>query len=100
PGYKLVEGRRGARYWTDDSAAEALLKRMRVKVDHIYERSLISPTTAEKLHKAGTLGDRQWFLVQDLIGQPVGKPSVVPESDKRPALILQDDASQFQDLTQ
>ncbi|HHW4683065.1 MAG TPA: DUF2800 domain-containing protein [Xylella sp.] len=100
PGYKLVEGRRGARRWKDDKAAEAMLKRMRVKVDHIYERSLISPTTAEKLHKAGTLGDRQWFLVQDLIDQADGKPSVVPASDKRPALILQDDASQFQDLTQ
>ncbi|AXI82897.1 hypothetical protein AB672_02465 [Xylella taiwanensis] len=100
PGYKLVEDRRGARRWTAATAVEAMLKRMRVKVEHIYERSLISPTTAEKLHKAGTLGDRQWFLLQDLMTQPDGKPSVVPESDTRPALILQDDASHFQDLTQ
>lgn len=88
PGFKLVEGRRGARKWANESEAEATLKSMRVKHEQMYDYSLISPTTAEKLAKAEALGPRQWTALQAFITQSEGKPSVAPASDKRQALVM------------
>jgi hypothetical protein len=90
-GFKLVEGRRGARAWSDAAAAEELFRSMRLKAEDMYDFSLISPTTAEKRAKAGTIGPRQWPKVQALIVQSAGKPSVAPAHDKRPALNPIDD---------
>lgn len=93
PGFKLVQGKRGARQWGDAEAAERLLRdTFRLKVEEAYDLKLISPTSAEKLHKAGAIGPRQWPKVVELITQPEGKPSVAPESDKRPALNPQPNA--------
>lgn len=86
PGFKLVQGRAGNRSWSNTEEAEQVLKGMRLKVEDMYDLKLISPTNAEKLQKAGTIGPRQWTKVQDLIVRPEGKPTVAPESDKRPAL--------------
>ena len=97
-GFKLVQGRRGARAWGDKTEAEALLKKLRLKVDEMYDLSLISPTKAEKLHEAGTIGPRQWSKVVELVTQSDGKPSVAPESDKRPALVTSA-VSDFDDVT-
>lgn len=99
PGWKLVEGRRGARKWADEKAAEELLKAMRVKHEQMYDYSVISPTSAEKLHKADVIGPRQWPKVQALITQSDGKPSVAPESDKRPALVMKPVAEMFDDVS-
>lgn len=87
-GFKLVEGRKGPRKWIDEAAAEATLKSMRLKQDEMYDFSLISPTTAEKRLKDQP---RRWNKLQDLIAAAPGKPSVAPESDKRPALSVADD---------
>ena len=87
-GWKLVQGKRGNRAWTDKTAAEAILKGMRVPHDRMYDYSVISPTAADKLAKEGVIGPRQWPKVQELITQAEGKPSVAPVSDKRPALVL------------
>lgn len=100
PGYKLVEGRRGSRRWTNDAEVEQTMKSMRMKLEEMYDFSLISPTTAEKLHKAGTIGPRQWPKLQGLITQSEGKPSVAPEADKRPALVIQATADEFADVTE
>ena len=100
PGFKLVEGRRGARRWADDKEVEATMKSMRMKLEEMYDFSLISPTTAEKLHKAGTIGPRQWPKLQGLITQSEGKPSVAPASDKRPALVIQASADDFANVTE
>lgn len=100
PGFKLVEGRKGARAWADMKEAEEALKSMRLKTDEMYDLKLISPTSAEKLHKAGTIGPRQWPRLQKFITQPDGKPSVAPVSDKRPALVLTAVEDEFDDLEQ
>ncbi len=100
PGYKLVEGRRGHRAWGDPADAEEVLKSMRLKMDEMYDLKLISPTTAEKLHKAGRIGPRQWPRIKDHITQPDGKPSVAPETDKRPALVLTAVEEEFDDETE
>ena len=95
--YKLVEGKKGARAWTDETEAEAVLKKMRLKADQMYTQSLISPTTAEKMAKAPktkkgeptlppVLGPTQWNRLQALITQDTGKPSVVLETDPRPPI--------------
>jgi len=61
----------------------------------MYDFSLISPTSAEKLLKAKP---KRWSKAQELITQADGKPSVAPESDKRPALVITPAADDFNNL--
>lgn len=84
PGYKLVEGRKGNRQWTDSAAAESVMKAARLKVAEMYDLSLISPTTAEKRIKETS--PKRWEKLEALITRKDGTPAVVPASDKRPAL--------------
>lgn len=88
PGWKLVLGKKGNRAWGDAVEVEGVLKAMRLKTEEMYDLKLISPTSAEKL-TAGeqpVIGPRQWTKVKALITQAAAKPSVAPESDKRPAM--------------
>lgn len=95
-GYKLVQGKRGNRAWSDASEAEKTLKGMRLKKEQMYEFSLISPTSAEKLLKATP---KRWNKVQTLITQADGKPSVAPISDKRPPLQVRPMEAEFTPIT-
>jgi hypothetical protein len=99
PGWKIVEGKRGNRQWGSVEEAKAALEGFRLKVEEMYDLKLISPTTAEKLAKAGTIGPRQWKKLQALITQNEGKPSVAPASDPRPALSMQANAADFDDTS-
>lgn len=92
PGYKLVEGKRGNRSWSAPAQAEKEMKAMRLKVEDMYDLKIISPTTAEKVLKENP---RRWKKLQSLIVRPDGKPSVAPESDKRPALVVES----FEDIS-
>lgn len=91
-GYKLVQGRMGARAWVHEEAAEAAMKKLKVKADMMYKKKLISPTDAEKLLK----GDEKWGKLQVFITRSEGKPSVAPASDKRPALVIEPTADDFE----
>jgi len=93
--YKLVEGRMGNREFEDEDVAEAEMKAMRLKVDEMYNKKLISAPQAEKLLKESN--PRKWAKLQKLIVQRQGKPSVAPASDKRPALSMAI-AEQFEEL--
>jgi len=93
PGYKLVQGRRGARKWIDGTIVEKMMKGFRVKAAEMYKRTLISPTVAEKLLKTSP---KCWKKLQGQITRSDGAKSVAPESDKRPAINVKD---QFKDLT-
>lgn len=97
PGYKLVEGRAGSRKWTDESKAEKLLKAWKVPADFRYVKSLISPTQAEKLLKLKTITDEQWGELCGYVSREPGKPTVVPASDKRPAISCRPAAEDFPD---
>jgi hypothetical protein len=99
PGYKLVQGKRGNRAWSNPTDVEALLKSMRVKIEDMYDFKLISPASAEKLAKAEVIGKRQWPKLQELITQSEGKPHVAPESDSRPALTVTPVVDDFTDVT-
>jgi hypothetical protein len=99
PGWKLVTGKTGSRAWTDENEVrEVMKKQYRLRDDVMYDFSLISPTSAEKLHAAGTIKPRQWTKLQDLISRSNGKPSVAPATDKRPALDIGKVEDQFDSL--
>lgn len=99
PGFKVVQGKKGNRAWSDAAATEALFKEtFRLKVEEMYDLKLISPTSAEKLHKAGTIGPRQWSKVTGLITQSDGKAHVAPDSDPRPALDVRPVRDDFENL--
>lgn len=89
PGYKLVEGKRGSRAWSNKDEVEQLLKsKFRLKTDEMYDFSLRSPTTIEKLLKGSP---HRWGQCLEFVTQAEGKPSVAPMSDKRPALEMTPD---------
>ena len=94
-GYKLVQGKQGPRKWTDEIEAEKLLKSFRLREPEMYDRSIISPTTAEKVLKTSP---KRWEKAQSLITRAEGKKSVAPVTDKRPALAVQSVADDFRDV--
>lgn len=96
--WKLVQGRKGARAWVDEAAAEALMRnKFRLKVEEAYDLKLISPTAAEKI-----LGKqvKRWNQLLPLIAQSDGKPSVAPISDKRPAISVAPNADGMEQITE
>ncbi|MBR0574180.1 MULTISPECIES: DUF2800 domain-containing protein [Pasteurellaceae] len=96
PGYKLVAGRKGARKWTDEERVEQELRKL-AKVSDIYTKKLITPTVATKLFKNAP---KKIARLQDFIIQAEGSPSVVPETDKRPTLVTNEVADDFDNLNQ
>lgn len=85
-GWKLVQGKKGNRKWEVESDAETMMKSFRMTIEEMYDLSLISPTTAEK--KLKKEHPRRWKSLEPLITQKPGVPSVAPESDPRPALVM------------
>jgi hypothetical protein len=77
-GYKLVEGR-ATRKYTDDRAVAATV--MAAGFDP-YEKKLLGITAMTSLLCKKTFND----LLGSLIAKPQGKPTLVPESDSRPAM--------------
>ena len=79
PGFKLVEGRSVRKYSNEDDAAKAARD---AGYTDIYEHKLITITAMEKL-----MGKKKF---QDILGglvtKPPGKPTLVPDTDKRPAI--------------
>lgn len=96
PDFKLVEGRAGARKWSDEKAAEETMRSMRLKQDEMYSFKIISPTVAEKILKDSP---KKWNRLQKLVIKPEGSPTIAPASDKRPALVVKSQADDFEDLT-
>ena len=76
-GWKLVEGRSNRRYTNEDRVAAAVKN---AGFDP-YERNVLGITAMQKL-----LGKTRFEkLLTPYIEKPQGKPTLVPESDKRPA---------------
>ena len=95
PGLKLVNGR-GSRAWAlpEDKMAEKLVK-MGIPKSAVYETKLVTPAKAEKLtweKRDGTrvtLTERQLKTMEtEYVVKMAGKLSVAPESDGRPAVVL------------
>ena len=94
-GYKLVEGRKGNRAWSDEGAVEQLFKSFRLRQEEMYDFKLISATKAEKLLKENP---KRWAKTEQLITRSDGKPSVAPATDKRPAMDVKPVLDDFQGL--
>ena len=83
PGWKLVAGRSNRRYTDEVKVAEALQK-AGIADEDIFERKLLTITALEKL-----LGKKPVAEILDgLIEKPEGKPTLAPETDKRPAITM------------
>lgn len=82
PGYKLVEGRSNRRYTNSDAVAATVTE---AGYDP-YEKKLMGITNMTRM-----LGAKKFnTLLGSLIEKPKGKPTLVPESDKRPAWTIDD----------
>jgi len=80
-GWKLVEGRSNRRYTDEEEVAKILIEKG-YNEDDIYKKSILNITAMEKL-----LGKRKFnAILNDLVVKPAGKPTLVPETDKRPEL--------------
>jgi hypothetical protein len=95
PGLKLVHGR-GSRAWAlpEEEMAEKLIK-MGIPKSAVYETKLVTPAKAEKLtweKRDGTkvsLTERQLKRMdQEYVSKLAGKLTVAPESDGRPAVVM------------
>lgn len=82
PGWKLVEGRSNRKYTDADKVANLLLD-AEYKEEQIYApRSVLGITALEK-----EIGKKNFSaLLGDFIIKPAGKPTLAPESDRRPEI--------------
>jgi Protein of unknown function (DUF2800) len=83
PGVKVVAGKRANRAWSSDEEAEALMKKFKMKQEAMYSFKLLGP---KPILEALKDQPRRLKQIEQLIVQPDGKPHVVHESDKRPAI--------------
>ena len=81
--FKFVEGKQGARAWTDEKAAEALLVGQLGPKAYSEPKLLTAPAAAKVLDKKATKA--LWADVfEPLIKRPQGKPILALGSDPRP----------------
>lgn len=92
-GYKLVESRTNRKY-TDETAVIAAAQD--AGYTDIFKKSLISITEMEKLMGKKSFKD----ILGTLVEKPQGKPTLVPASDKRPAITNVDATTEFTDFTE
>lgn len=92
-GFKVVEGRSVRKYKDEDAVAE-VAKANGYK--DIFRQSLITLTEMERL-----MGKSKFEkILGDLIYKPPGKPTLVPLSDKRPAMNVSNVKNEFNEITE
>lgn len=85
PGYKLVEGRSNRKYISEEEVIQAANT---AGYNDIFKKSLIGITEMVKL-----LGKKQFNdILGNLVEKPKGKITLVPETDKRQPLMLENTA--------
>jgi len=90
-GFKVVEGRSVRKYKDENAIAD---KAEASGYKDIYRKSLIPMTEMQKL-----LGKTKFEeILGDLIYKPPGKPTLVPVSDKRPAMNVADAKNVFNEI--
>lgn len=92
-GFKIVEGRSVRKYKNEDAVAEAAKAN---GYNDIYRQSLITLTEMQKL-----MGKTKFEeILGGLIHKPPGKPTLVPFSDKRPAMNISNVKNEFNEITE
>lgn len=92
-GFKLVESRTNRKY-TDEAAVAQAAKD--AGYHDIYKHSLITITEMERLMGKKTFAE----VLGALVVKPQGKPTLVPASDKRPAITSSGAKQDFTELTE
>lgn len=90
-GFKVVEGRSVRKYKDENAIAE---KAVASGFKDIYRKSLIPMTEMQKLMGKAKFEE----ILGDLIYKPPGKPTLVPNSDKRPAMNVADAKNEFNEI--
>ena len=92
-GFKIVEGRSVRRYKDEDVVAREAES---AGYTDIFDKKLISLTQMERLMGKKAFTD----ILDGLIEKPPGKPTLVPISDKRPAIHTGSAQSEFTAITE
>ena len=92
-GFKVVEGRSVRKYRDEKKVAEAAKA---AGYKDIWRKSLITLTDMEKLMGKDTFKE----ILGDLVFKPPGKPTLVPKSDKRPAINTTNAINEFKEITE
>ena len=87
-GFKVVEGRSVRKYKDENEVAKAAKE---AGYKDIYRQSLITLTEMQKLMGKATFEK----VLGDLIYKPPGKPTLLPNSDKREAMNISDAKNEF-----
>lgn len=92
PGLKLVEGISRRKWCDEDNAGAIITERCpELSDDQLYNVKLKPITAIEKL-----VGKKRFEeVLSDQVVKPQGKPTLVPLSDKRPALGVEDAVNDF-----
>ena len=91
PGFKLVESQTKRKY---SDEAEVAAKAKAAGYRDIYKKSLISVAEMEKLMGKPTFKE----ILGDLVVKPKGHPTLVPASDRRPAITVTGAKQDFTEL--
>ena len=90
-GFKVVEGRSIRKYRDEDKVAEAAKE---AGYTDIYRKSLITLTEMQKL-----MGKQKFEeVLGGLVFKPPGKPTLVPVTDKRPAMNVTNAINEFNEI--
>ncbi len=92
-GFKLVESRTNRKYTDEDAVAHAAAA---AGYHDIYRKSLIPITEMEKLMGKQTFKE----VLGSLVIKPAGRPTLVPASDKRPAITTVGANHDFNEITE
>lgn len=92
PGFKLVEGISRRKWLDEDKVAEAIFSKIpEASEDQVYDMKLKTITQIEKIFGKKVVEQQ----LSDVIVKPQGKPTLVPISDKRPAIGLDEAINDF-----
>lgn len=90
-GFKIVEGRSNRKYSDEEKVAEAAEQN---GYSDIYRKTIIPVTEMQKL-----MGKKKFEeILGGLIYKPPGKPTLVPITDKRPAINETDAINEFNEI--
>ena len=92
-GFKVVESKTNRKYTDEAAVIEAANA---AGYHDIYKKSLISITEMEKLMGKKTVSE----ILGEYVKKPQGKPTLVPASDKRPAIITTGANNDFNEITE
>lgn len=94
PGFKAVLGKKGNRSWTSEQEFADTVKGMRVKRELLYVEKPVSPSVLDDLKKDKAISEDHWKRLQKLVTWAEPKPTVAPESDKRPEVEVKKQTSE------